>query len=85
MAHGPLVEMRGCQVRLVDGQKICLFQDPFDWASLMYLHIIHQGLSVSSVSNRLLNQEMSIEKKITCGYTPGIYAEWYIAFVFSFV
>ena len=31
----------------------------------MKLHIIHQGLSVLSVSNRLLNQEMSIEKGIT--------------------
>ena len=48
-------------------------------------HIIHQDLSVSSVSNRLLNQEMSIEKGIMCSYTPGIYAEGYIAFVFTFV
>ena len=28
---------------------------------------------------------MSIEKGITCSYTPGIYAEGYIAFVFPFV
>ena len=27
---------------------------------------------------------MSIEKGITCSYTPGIYAEGYIAFVFRF-
>ena len=58
------------------------FQYLFDWPSLMELYIIHRGLSVSSVSNRLLNQEKSIEKGITCNYTPGIYAEGYIAFVF---
>ena len=51
----------------------------------MQLHIIHQGLSVSSVSNGLLNQDMSLEKGITYSYTPGIYAEGYIAFVFPFV
>ena len=51
----------------------------------MYLHIINQVLSVSSVSSRLLNKEMPIEKVITCSYTPGIYAEGYIAFVFLFV
>ena len=54
--------------------KDLFFQYLFDWPSLMKLHIIHQGLSVSSVSNRLLNQEMSIEKGITCSYTSGIYA-----------
>ena len=37
---------------------------------------------VSSVSNRLLTQEMLIEKGITCGYTPSIYAEGYKAFIF---
>ena len=77
--------MRGCQVRLVDEQKTCFFQYLFDWPSLMKLHIIHQALSVSSVSNRLLNQEMSIKKGITCSYTPDIYAKGYIAFVFPFV
>ena len=56
--------MGGCQVRIVDDQKICFFQYLFDWPSLMKLHIIHQGVSVSSVSNRLLNQEMSIGKGI---------------------
>ena len=74
--------MRGCQVRLVDDQKICFFQYLFVWPSLMWLHIIHLGLLISSGSKRLLNQEMSIEKGITCSYTPGIYAEGYIAFVF---
>ena len=59
--------MRECQVRLVDDRKI--------WGGGVQ--------SVSSVSNRLLNQEMSIENGITCSYTPGIYAEGYIAFVFS--
>ena len=34
-------------------------------------------MSVSSVSNRLLNREMSIEKGITCSCTPGINAEVY--------
>ena len=62
-------------------KRSVFFQYLFDWPSLMYLHIIHQGLWVSSVSNRLLNQEMSIiEKGIMCSYTPGIYAEGYIAF-----
>ena len=28
---------------------------------------------------------MSIEKRIMCGYTPGIYAEEYVAFIFPFV
>ena len=28
---------------------------------------------------------MSIEKELTCSYTPGIYAMGYIAFVFPFV
>ena len=51
----------------------------------MELHIIHQGFSVSSVSNRLLNQEISIEKGITFRYIPSIYAEGYILFVFPFV
>ena len=41
--------------------------------------------SASSFSNRLLYQEMSIEKGSMCSYTPGIYAEGYIAFVCSFV
>ena len=68
-------EMRGCQVRLVDDQKIYLFfQYLFDWPSLMLRHIIHQGLSVSPVSNRLLNQERS--------FMPS---EGYIAFIFPFV
>ena len=84
--------MTGSQVRPVDDQKICLFLFFFflfffSFSILVWLaksdvvHIIHQGLSVSSVSNRLLNQEMSIEKGITCSYTP----EGYIAFVFPFV
>ena len=50
----------------------------FDCPSL--LHIIHKGLSVSLVSNRLLNQEMSLEKGITC--TTDIYVVEHIAFVF---
>ena len=67
--------------------KDLIFQYLFDWPSLMLLHIIHQGLPGSPVSNRLLNQEMSIEKAITCSYTCtlGIYAEGYIAFVFPVV
>ena len=47
--------------------------------------MIHQGLSVSTVSDKLLNQEMSIEKEIMCSYVPSIYAKGYIAFVFPFV
>ena len=40
------------------------FQYLFDWPRVVQLHIIHQGLSVSSVSNRLLNQEMSIDQRL---------------------
>ena len=73
-------EVRGCKVQLVDDQKICFYN-----TCLIGQVSIHQGLSVSSVSNRLLNQEMSIEKGIMCSYTLIIYAEGYIAFVFPFV
>ena len=63
-------EMRWCQVQLVDDQKICFCNTCL---------IDHHGLSVSLVLNRLLNQEMSVGKGIMCSYTPGIYAEGYIA------
>ena len=74
-----LVEMRACQDQKISFSSTCLIGK-----SDVAAHNSPKTFGLT-VSNRLLNQEMSIEKGITCSYTPDIYAEGYITFVFPFV
>ena len=73
--------MRGCQVRLVDDQKICLFFSIPVWLakSDVAAHNSPRPFGFISFKQKPAN---AIEKEITCSHTPGIYAEGYIALSF---